>query len=101
MRPKDMDKLVKHLQAQPSVSLDRRIEALWDRRPKVRAAARTRRTVHGRVARFAVAAAVLLALAASIPLFNGDHSNVWAQVLENTNSISNYTFRVVIIEKAS
>jgi hypothetical protein len=100
MRPNDVDRLIGHLEAQPSASLDRRIEALLDLQPRVMPAGGWRRAVRSRVARFAVAAAVLLVIAMSIPFFNGDHSNVWAQVLENTSNISNYTYRVMISQKA-
>ncbi len=99
MRPENLDKLVEHLQAQPSDDLDRRIDELLDSRPRVVDARAWKRTARNRIAGVAVAAVVLLAVLIGIPLFNGDSSNVWARALENTRKIGNYSFRHVRIEK--
>jgi hypothetical protein len=100
MKPNDLDRLIEHLEAQPSDDLDWRISALLDSGPVAVPAGRLRRAVRSRVMQFAIAAAALLALVVGIPFFNGDRSSLWAQVLENTNSINNYTFRAVMSQKA-
>jgi hypothetical protein len=99
MRSMDIDKWVKRLEAQPSEHLDRRIDALLDSQPAVVPCSLWCRTVASRGARLALAAVVLLTLIAVAPLFNADHSNVWARVLENTREIGNYTFRWTTIER--
>ncbi|MEN6423960.1 MAG: carboxypeptidase-like regulatory domain-containing protein [Phycisphaerales bacterium] len=99
MRPENLDKLIEHLQAQPSRDLDERIDALLDSRPTVVEARVWRRTARNRIAGVAVAAVVLLAVLIGIPLFNGDSNNVWARAFENTRKIGNYSFRHVRIEK--
>jgi len=101
MRPENLDKLIEHLQAQPSDGLDRRIDALLDSRPGAASTSARTRVLRAWPVRLAVAAAVLLAVAIGVPLFNGDRGNVWARALENTRRITNYTFRLTRIEKSS
>ena len=101
MRPENLDKLIEHLQAQPSHDLDRRIDALLNSRPGITPTDSRTRAIRGCIAKLAIAAAVILAVVVGIPLFNGDGSNVWAQALENTRKITNYTFRLTRTEKSS
>lgn len=101
MRPENLDKLIEHLQAQPSNDLDRRIDALLDSRPKAAARGARTRVIRHWTARQVIAAILLLALVIGIPLFNGDTSNLWARAMENTRKISNYTFRHTVIERDS
>lgn len=99
MKPTDIDKLIKCLGAQPSSHLDERIDALLGSLP-VTVLPSTRRTIlRSRTTRLALAAAVLLAVIAGIPVFNkeSDNSRLWARVLENTRNIGNYSFRLTRI----
>ncbi len=100
MRLNDVDRLIQRMEAEPSEDLDRRIQTLLDAQPTAMPASGWRRAVRSRTARFGVAAAVLLAVALSLPFFNGDRSNVWAQALEDASKIRNYSYRVVITQKA-
>ncbi|MEN6575914.1 MAG: carboxypeptidase-like regulatory domain-containing protein [Phycisphaerales bacterium] len=100
MRPENLDKLIEHLQAQPSRDLDERIDTLLDSHPRIVSMGVRRRAIRSWTARLAVAAAVILAILVGMPLFNGDGGNVWARALENTRKISNYTFRLTRIERS-
>jgi hypothetical protein len=93
MRPGNIDKLIRHLEAQPSDELDRRIDGLVDARPAVVPMGLWTKTRRQRVAGLAVAALVLLAVLIGVPLFNGDGGNVWARALDNARRIGNYSFR--------
>ncbi len=93
MRPRNIGKLIRHLEAQPSDDLDRRVDALLEPRPAIVSVGVWTRTVRKRIAGLAVAALVLVAVLVGIPLFNGDSGNVWARALENVRKTSNYSFR--------
>jgi hypothetical protein len=101
MKPKDIDQLIKRIEAQPSDDLDGRIRALLGSRPTARPSGQWSRGLRNSLTRFAVAATVLFALAVGIPFLNGDRSNVWAEALENASKTRNYSYRVVITRETS
>jgi hypothetical protein len=101
MRPKDIDKLIKCLGAQPSNHLDERIDALLGSLPVTVLPNTRRKILRNRITQLAMAAVVLMVVISGIPLLNSDNNRLWARALENIRNLGNYNFRLTRIIRDS